>query len=711
MASTGPVGPIRSRVAAALVVVGAWIVPASAEALEPVLDKPGGDPIVLGQDRPETLRDPAGIAMRDGKVYVSDNRTDTVKVFNAAGEFQSEIGEAGSTNSPETIKSIGPVAVDGAGNVYVADASESEILKYNSAGVRQYTIGGQGDEEGKFFRIGAIAAEGSRLYVAEKLNRRVQQFNSSNGTFLRTWGWGVSDGTGVFQVCTSGCQEGVSGSGDGQMDDPVGIVADAFDVYVLDRRGNPLQRFDSATGAFEASLIPAGTEEGSLNLPVAITYDSSIDRFLIGQQSEVHIFTKAGVWESSFGTFGVDLGEINGVQGLASDSNSRVHVWDGSGILGTARVQIFKTEGPFSGTYGTGGEDELYRASAVSVVGKQVFVADLAGALTEFSSAGEFKKVMLDEPGQGLDATGSGVFFTDLSNVGRRFDLAGNQLAEFPVLGTPSSRIAASDQNESFVVGSGKVQRFDPDGNLITEFSGVPGENPSFLRVPVGIATDSDGNLKVIEEEEQRILSFGQDGALLDVDPVPGLFCLGICGLDVSPTGDLFVVGANELWVFGPDGSVKESGDATDLWEGLSIPSDVAHTPDGHMLVSDLGAGIVVRLADPARPTVQISARKNQKYKGVRAQIGCGPWGCTSKVTGKVTAKGGGQPKKTYKSKTARPTTKVDSTKKVRVRFSKKVERKIKQALARGAKVKLVIKVEMTNQHGKRIKSKTVKLK
>ena len=38
---------------------------------------------------------------------------------------------------------------------------------------------------------------------------------SSEGTFLATWGWGVSDGKAEFEVCTSGCRSGLAGVGKG----------------------------------------------------------------------------------------------------------------------------------------------------------------------------------------------------------------------------------------------------------------------------------------------------------------------------------------------------------------------------------------------------------------------------------------------------------------------------------------------------------------
>ncbi|MCC7004471.1 hypothetical protein IT397_00930, partial [Candidatus Nomurabacteria bacterium] len=53
------------------------------------------------------------------------------------------------------------------------------------------------------------------LYVTDIENNRIQVFDS-DGNFIKTFGWGVSTGASQFEICTSGCQTGISGSGDGQ---------------------------------------------------------------------------------------------------------------------------------------------------------------------------------------------------------------------------------------------------------------------------------------------------------------------------------------------------------------------------------------------------------------------------------------------------------------------------------------------------------------
>ena len=61
------------------------------------------------------------------------------------------------------------------------------------------------------------------------------------------FGWGVDTGAGAFQICTSAdtpCLAGISGSGDGQFDTPLGIAVDAMkNIYVADTNNNRIQVF------------------------------------------------------------------------------------------------------------------------------------------------------------------------------------------------------------------------------------------------------------------------------------------------------------------------------------------------------------------------------------------------------------------------------------------------------------------------------------
>jgi hypothetical protein len=52
----------------------------------------------------------------------------------------------------------------------------------------------------------------------------------------------VADGKAAFETCTSGCQTGIAGSGDGQFIDPAGVAVDGSGhVFVVDDINNRIQ--------------------------------------------------------------------------------------------------------------------------------------------------------------------------------------------------------------------------------------------------------------------------------------------------------------------------------------------------------------------------------------------------------------------------------------------------------------------------------------
>lgn len=99
------------------------------------------------------------------------------------------------------------------------------------------------------------------FYVAERLNRRIQQF-TPDGSFVRMWGWGVKDDQFEFETCSvaANCRRGIPGTfeqfGAGQLAEQPGHLPIAVDqatgwVYVADE-GGAGRRVDiyTATGTF-----------------------------------------------------------------------------------------------------------------------------------------------------------------------------------------------------------------------------------------------------------------------------------------------------------------------------------------------------------------------------------------------------------------------------------------------------------------------------
>ncbi|MGA8744564.1 MAG: hypothetical protein WB507_01715 [Solirubrobacterales bacterium] len=171
-----------------------------------------------------------------------------------------------------------------------ANGDNAAIGSFSTLARYEYSrnIGSTGSGAGQLLDPSDVAVDETTgdIYVADTGNHRVVKFNSS-GQFLGAWGWGVSDGKGSSEVCTSGCQAGIAGGGPGQFTTPSFIEVDnssgesAGDVYVADTADNVVQKFD-----------PSGQLVTSWGSGGATSYAEGIAGIAV--ESNGHLIVQAG---------------------------------------------------------------------------------------------------------------------------------------------------------------------------------------------------------------------------------------------------------------------------------------------------------------------------------------------------------------------------------------------------------------------------------
>ncbi|MBI2569996.1 MAG: NHL repeat-containing protein [Candidatus Schekmanbacteria bacterium] len=143
----------------------------------------------------DVQRHPYGIALDDdGRVYVADNGTNTLRVFAAAGTLQRTFfGKAGT--GAGLFLQVTDVAVHSPGHlVYVLDSTNSyyqqfqlEILPAGELELTyRQTVGAYGRGPGELAHPIALAVDraSGTVYVGDMANRRIQAFSAA-GQFLR----------------------------------------------------------------------------------------------------------------------------------------------------------------------------------------------------------------------------------------------------------------------------------------------------------------------------------------------------------------------------------------------------------------------------------------------------------------------------------------------------------------------------------------------
>jgi sugar lactone lactonase YvrE len=316
---------------------------------------------------------PFDILISEGSsIYVADAYNYRVQKFDLEWNYISKFG----TNLQSEYKFIHPwtVTTDDFGNIYTVDNGRDLVKKYSSSGEFLLEFGGRGAEEGEFYEPETISIDTQgNIYVAEFYNNRVQKFDS-NGNFLLMFGWGVDDGTSEFQICTSNCQAGISGSGLGQIKQPEGIVICNNQIYLSDTYNHRIQKFD-LEGNYVSQFGSLGTGDGQLKYPWGIECDLEGNIYVADLNNHRYQkYDSSGSFLMNFGSQGSDPGQFFQPKAIAVDSDNYIYTIDNN-----HRLQKFDSTGNYIMEFGGqgNGDYEFYYAHDLHIYDDTIlYVAD-----------------------------------------------------------------------------------------------------------------------------------------------------------------------------------------------------------------------------------------------------------------------------------------------------------------------------------------------
>ena len=279
--------------------VRAWghdVIPGGASGFEKCTTATGCQPGTQGGGAGEMNSADGIAAAANGDLFVTEFNDNRVSQFTANGDFVRAFGfgvgggagfeictgpcQVGSFgNGAGQMSSPNSIAVSG-NDVYVTQTSGNRVNRYSLAGgnvTPAGSFGSSGSAAGQLLSPRGVAiAPGGNVVVSDNANNRISEF-TSNGTFVRAWGFGVDTGANAFEICTtaSGCQAGIAGSEAGQFSDgggagaPAVAVDSAGTVFVGDD-GNQRIAQHAAGGGFTQAW-GFGVDTGAVTFEICTT--------------------------------------------------------------------------------------------------------------------------------------------------------------------------------------------------------------------------------------------------------------------------------------------------------------------------------------------------------------------------------------------------------------------------------------------------------
>ena len=481
-----------------------------------------------GDDGPATEAEldwPTGVAVDGaGNVYIADRNNERVRrvdpagiitTFAGNGEWGYDSDEDGGPATSALLNWPTGVAVDADGNLYIADEYNNRIRKVDTSGIITTVAGMRrlpgevGEEEEDDEDVGepatsallnrptgvAVDTEGN-LYVADRNNHRIRKV----------------DAEGVITTIAGMADEGFSGDGgpaaSAQLNKPSGIAIDEDGyVFIADRDNNRIRQIDpdgmisTFIGAKDGSG-ESGTE-GRLAAPRGVAVDAEGNVYISDKfnnrvrkiDADGIITTFAGSGEKgpfededAIGDGGPAIdARLRGPTGLAFDAEGNLYITD----PGNHRIRKVDAQGmittiagsgerSFSGDEGPAAEAQFSLPVGFEIdVDGNIYIADYAyprNRIRKIDTAGIITTIAETASLGGVTVDADGNVYVVESSVGRVLKLS------------PSGVL-------SIIAGSAHVG-YGGDGGPATLAQ---------LDVPKGIEVDADGNVYVVDSENNRV--------------------------------------------------------------------------------------------------------------------------------------------------------------------------------------------------------------
>jgi uncharacterized protein (TIGR03663 family) len=290
---------------------------------------------------------------------------------------------------------------------------------------------------------------------------------------------------------------------------------------------------------------------------------------------------------------GTEPGQFRDPIGVAFAPDGSIVVVDS----GNARVQRFAADGAFLDIWGAGEGDVTFTRTENGLGPTGITITP--DGITWVADTWGHRVVALDRNGQVVQSIGAETI--DIGDDPSRVNEGGGRFF--------GPRAVAITNEAIYVVDTGneRIQRFTPDGTFVKAWGGY-GTMPDQLIEPVGIAIGPDGNIYVADSGNARISIFTPDGDPVAQWPVPVWPAPQPGGIppsyqpylafDAAGNLDATASNAGQVIVLDRDGVIRRTITQAGS-ERLAQPIGIAISPNGAVLISDVGRDAVLTYVPP----------------------------------------------------------------------------------------------------------------
>jgi len=240
------------------------------------------------------LNNAAGLAYSNGEVFALEYDGCRLNVLSCKEwKIVRTIGE-GYLRGPTE------VAVDHQSNVYVCTAGDHKLHKLNKEGMLLKSVGGEGNEPGKFRFPNGNRVRGNKLFVCDSRNHRIQIFDTELN---------------LQRII------GSQGTKSGRFDFPADVDFDSNGTaYIVDFYNHRIQAM-TPDGRSLYTIGKKGSAAGELHEPVCIQVRDQLLYLTEKMNNRVSVFRTSGQFVTTFGG-----GYLQKPEGLTIDEDGFVYV-------------------------------------------------------------------------------------------------------------------------------------------------------------------------------------------------------------------------------------------------------------------------------------------------------------------------------------------------------------------------------------------------